>query len=146
MKSRIPGFAAEAVAWQGLLPPGSAIAEELFLRLPAPLSAVLACVRGAAEIRVNLPSCARTTTRDAVRQSRWRSVQWQMPTASGSISASKVMLPQWQPRSTLIVANRVETHVIPPDEPLRPVLGHVRPAGEGSPTTGRSAGAGPRRR
>ena len=35
---------------------------------------------------------------------------------------------------------------IPPDEPLRPALGHVRPAGGGSTTTGRSAGAGPRRR
>ena len=37
MKSRILGFAAAAVAWAGLLTPGGAIAEELFLRLQAPL-------------------------------------------------------------------------------------------------------------
>ena len=37
MKSRILGFAAVAVAWAGLLTPGSAFAEELFLRLQAPL-------------------------------------------------------------------------------------------------------------
>ena len=37
MKSRILGFATVVVAWAGLLTPGSAIAEELFLRLHAPL-------------------------------------------------------------------------------------------------------------
>ena len=37
MKSRILGFATVVVAWAGLLTPGSAIAEELFLRLQAPL-------------------------------------------------------------------------------------------------------------
>ena len=37
MKSRILGSAAVAVAWAGLLTPGGAIAEELFLRLQAPL-------------------------------------------------------------------------------------------------------------
>ena len=38
---------------------------------------------------MNLPSGTLTTTRNAVPESRWQSVQWQMPTASGSISASK---------------------------------------------------------
>ena len=37
MKSRILGVVAAAVAWAGLLTPGGAIAEELFLRLQAPL-------------------------------------------------------------------------------------------------------------
>ena len=37
MKSRILGFAVVGVAWAGLLTPASAIAEELFLRLQAPL-------------------------------------------------------------------------------------------------------------
>lgn len=37
MKSRILGFAAVTVAWAGLLTPGGAIGEELFLRLQAPL-------------------------------------------------------------------------------------------------------------
>jgi hypothetical protein len=43
------------------------------------------------------------TTRNAVPEIFWQSVQWQIRTRSGSISASNAIAPQWHEPSTFMM-------------------------------------------
>src|SRR5260370_15268734 len=60
------------------------------------LPAVLTYVLGVPLSSTKCSAGAGMLTRNAVPESVWQSVQWQMLSASGSTSAWKVISPQWQ--------------------------------------------------
>ena len=59
-----------------------------------------------AALEDKVPGRVVTLVRKALPDMRWQSVQWQIRTCAGSISASKLILPQWQCPVTFIDPSR----------------------------------------